>query len=85
MDDSAVIAELLGRCRRDHQGWINGDPSGYRFAGPDATIMGGFGGVGVGEAVITPGQARAVAQFESGTGEIELVNAGTSGDLVVRR
>jgi len=42
--------------------------------------MGAFGGCGVGAAMATPGQRRAVQQFESGTGTVELVQGGVAGD-----
>lgn len=81
MDTDAIVARLLEQCRRDHHAWINGDASGYEFGTEDDTIMGAFGGVSVGSARITPGQRRGVAQFESGSGDVELVRSDVSGDV----
>jgi ketosteroid isomerase-like protein len=76
-----IVTELIERCRRDHHAWINGDASGYAFEREDDTIMGPFGGVGVGASSLTPVQQRVAARFESGSGEIELVRGGVSGDV----
>ncbi len=81
MEPDALVVQLLERCRRDHRAWINGDAGGYAFEADADTIFGGFGGIGVGGSRITPGQQRATAQFEAGSGEIELLRAGVSGDV----
>jgi len=65
----------------DHVAWVNGDSSGYEFQDETSTILGAFGGVGIGAAMSTPGQRRAVRQFESGSGHVEFLNGGVSGDV----
>jgi hypothetical protein len=75
-----ILNELLERVRVDHLAWINGDSSGYEFTDERSTIMGAFGGSTIGATTATPGQRRAVAQFESGFGSVELINGGVSGD-----
>jgi hypothetical protein len=72
---------LLERVSVDHIAWINGDSSGYEFADERSTILGAFGGATIGAAAATPGQRRAVAQFQSGSGTVELINGGVSGDV----
>lgn len=81
MEHGDLIESLLERCRRARHAWINGDARGYAFASEDDTIMGPFGGVSTGAATITPGQQRVAARFEEGSGEIEFVRGGASGDL----
>ena len=76
--DEEVLAALTDRIRADHVAWVNGDCSGYEFSDETSTILGAFGGAGVGAAVATPGQRRAVQQFESGTGDLEVLNGGVS-------
>ena len=79
--EDPVLNELVERIERDHLAWINGDCSGYELGDETSTIMGAFGGCGVGASVATPGQRRAVQQFVSGTGTVELVNGGVSDDV----
>ena len=76
-----VIDGLLERIRTDHLAWINGDSSGYEFQDETSTILGAFGGAGVGASTSTPGQRRVVSIFESGSGSVELLNSGLSGDV----
>jgi len=76
-----VLDELLARIERDHVAWINGDSSGYEFQDETSTILGAFGGVGIGASMATVGQRRVVAMFEAGTGRVELLNGGVSGDV----
>ena len=76
-----VLDELLARIERDHVAWINGDSSGYEFQDETSTILGAFGGVGIGASMATVGQRRVVAMFEAGTGSVELLNGGVSGDV----
>jgi len=79
--DSEVLALLVERVGADHLAWIKGESGGYEFADEQSTILGAFGGVAVGASVATRGQRRAVAQFESGTGSVEMINGGVSGDV----
>lgn len=79
--DDAVIQELKDRIETDHVAWINGDSSGYEFDDETSTILGAFGGAGIGATRSTPGQRRAVGQFESGSGHVELLNSGSSADI----
>ena len=80
VDDDAVIAALLDRCRKDHAAWINGDGSGYALP-DDGTIMGAIGGYSSGGPDTAARQAAVARQWRSGRGEVELLNAGVSGDL----
>ena len=57
-----------------------GDSGPYEFTDERSTILGPFGGATIGATAATPGQRRAVAQFESGSGTVELINGGVSGD-----
>jgi hypothetical protein len=79
-DDDDVVTGLLERCRRDHHAWINGDMSGYPLV-RGSTIMGAFGGSATGESAARSDRSPFQNLWESGTGEIELVSGGTSGDL----
>jgi hypothetical protein len=79
--DDAVLPSLLERCRRDHLAWINGDSHGYELPDESATNLGGVGGYTIGAAEATPGQDRVAAQFESGTGTVELINGGCAGGV----
>jgi hypothetical protein len=82
MDDvDGVLEALLSRCRRDHAGWLNGDPSGYEFTSPGSSIMGAFGGTGTDLIAMTAGQRRGVAQFQGGEGTVDYVAGGVSGDV----
>jgi hypothetical protein len=78
--DSGVLDELLETARVAHLGWINGDSSMYEFSDERSTIMGAFGGATIGATAATPGQRVAVGQFQSGSGTVELINGGVSGD-----
>ena len=79
--DSEVLDQLLERVRTDNHAWLNGDSSRYEFTDERSTILGPFGGAGVGATAATPGQRRAVALFESGSGTVELINGGVSADV----
>ena len=79
-NDNEVIAGLLGRCRRDHEAWINGDGSGYAMP-EDGTIMGAVGGYSFGGAETAERQAAVARQWRSGHGQVELLSGGVSGDL----
>ena len=68
--DLDILNELLERVRLDHLAWINGDSGGYEFTDERSTILGAFGGSTIGATTATPGQRRAVAQFESGIGSV---------------
>ena len=75
-----TIEELLAACGRDHAAWINGDPSGYVLP-EDATLMAAMGGVGHGGLGTAQRQRQGNSAWESGTGEIELVDAGVREDI----
>ena len=79
--DDDVLVQLRDRIAGDHAAWINGDSSGYEFHDETSTILGAFGGAGVGATEATPGQCRAVAQFKSGTGHVEVLNGAVTGDV----
>lgn len=79
--DVGVVAELLRRVRIGHIAWINGDSGPYEFTDETSTILGAFGGATVGATAATPGQRRAVAQFVSGSGSVELINSGVSANV----
>ena len=78
--DEEVLALLKDRCRRDHAAWINGDATGYALPA-DGTIMGAVGGYSSGGPETAGRQSAVAAQWNSGTGSIEFVNGGRSGDL----
>ena len=71
--DGAVLDELLAKVRADNHAWLNGDSGPYEFTDERSTILGPFGGATIGVTAATPGQRRAVAQFESGSGTVELI------------
>jgi hypothetical protein len=75
--DDPVIAELLARCQRDHHAWINGDGSPYELP-EDGSILGAVGGYSFGGADTLQRQRAVARQWRSGTGSVELVNAGRS-------
>jgi hypothetical protein len=78
--DDPVIAELLARCRRDHHAWINGDGSPYELPA-DGSILGAVGGCSLGGPETLQRQRAVARQWRTGTGSVELVNAGRSDDL----
>jgi hypothetical protein len=75
-----VLEALVAKIDADQECWLNGDSGPYEFLDERSTILGPFGGAAIGASVSTPGQRRAVAQFESGSGTIEVINHGISGD-----
>lgn len=80
MSDASVLNDLLERCRRDHASWINGDGSPYALP-EDGTILGAVGGYSRGGHDTSERQKSVAAQWRSGTGDVELVNGGATGDL----
>jgi ketosteroid isomerase-like protein len=80
MKDDEVLAELQARSRRDHLAWINGDASGYALP-DDGTIFGGIGGHSTGGPTTAQRQSDVARQWVSGSGDVEFVNGGVSGDL----
>ena len=75
-----TIEHLLARCRLDHLAWINGDASAYTLP-KDGTIMPSVGGVGRGTPITAELQRLGSALWESGTGEVEFIDGGVSGDI----
>jgi hypothetical protein len=80
MTNDTTLSELLERCARDHQAWINGDGSGYELP-EDGTILGAIGGHSAGGAETGRRQMAVAAQWRRGTGTIEFINGGVEGDL----
>ena len=81
MDETnRVVEDLLAQCRRDHDAWINGHQSGYPFP-EGTTIMGAFGGVARGGPPVTERQPGARNLWLSGTGDVELIDGGVSGEV----
>lgn len=80
VSDTSVLIELLEQCRRDHAAWINGDGSSYALP-EDGTILGAVGGYSRGGRDTSERQKGVAAQWRSGTGDVELVNGGVSGDV----
>jgi ketosteroid isomerase-like protein len=80
VSDASVLIDLLERCRRDHAAWINGDGSPYALP-DDGTILGAVGGYSRGGRDTLERQRAVAAQWRSGTGDVELLNGGVSGDL----
>ena len=77
---NAVLNELLERADRDNDRWINGDASNYAFP-DDGTILGAVGGYSHGGAATSARQSAAAAHWLRGSGDIEFLNGGVSGDL----
>jgi hypothetical protein len=77
---SDELHELLLRCQRDHQSWINGDATPYAVP-EDGSIMGAVGGYSFGGPETASRQAAVARQWKSGTGEVEFVNGAIAGDL----
>ena len=70
-----IIDELLARCQRDHEAWINGDASHYALP-EDGTLMGAFGASGRGGPRTSGRQRTANSLWLSGSGSVELIAAG---------
>ena len=75
-----ILEELAERCRRDHMSWINGNGAPYSLP-EDGTILGAVGGHSLGGPQTTERQKAVAAQWRNGSGDIELVNGGVSGDV----
>lgn len=75
-----ILQELAEQCRRDHAAWIIGDGSPYALP-EDGTIRGAVGGFSYGGEETTERQRGVSAQWQSGSGEVELINGGVSGDV----
>ena len=75
-----ALHELLERCRRDHRAWINGDAAGYVLP-DDGTILGGVGGHSFGGAQTAARQAGVAAQWQSGSGSVDLLNGAVAGEI----
>jgi hypothetical protein len=75
-----VLAELLERCRRDHQAWINGDGSPYGLP-DDGTILGAVGAYRFGGEETRKLQVAVAAQWQSGIGSVELLNGSVEGNV----
>jgi hypothetical protein len=81
-ETDAVVEELVVRCRRDFNRWINGDGSGYALP-QDGTIYGPFGGTAHrgGPEFAALQQAAAQKWWISGDGDIELITGGVSAEI----
>ena len=77
-----VVATLLDRCRDDFRRWINGDGTAYELP-DDGTIYGPFGGSAVRGGPSTSAMQRDGARkwWLAGSGDVELVTGGVSGDI----
>jgi hypothetical protein len=75
-----TIESLLAVCRRDHAAWINGDPSGYVLP-ENATLMAAMGATGRGGLRTGQRQREGNSNWESGSGEVELVDGGVREDI----
>ncbi|HEX4902441.1 MAG TPA: hypothetical protein VFV42_06500 [Acidimicrobiales bacterium] len=80
MATDPILAELLERCRADHDAWINGDGSPYQLP-DDGTILGAVGSYSRGGVETADRQRSVAAAWRRGTGAIEFVNGGVHGDL----
>jgi hypothetical protein len=78
--EDGVLVEILEQCRRVHRSWINGDAAGYALP-VDGTILGAVGGHSFGGPETAARQAAVAGQWDSGSGSIEFLNGGVSGDL----
>ena len=79
-DADDTIGQLFAQCRRDHQISINGDSSVYEIP-VDGIIMPACGGVGRGTPMTAELRRLGSALWESGTGRVELIDGGMSGDI----
>jgi hypothetical protein len=81
-ETDAVIDELVARCRQDFNKWINGDGTGYALP-EDGTIYGPFGGTAQrgGPEFAEFQRAGAKNWWISGTGDVEFITGGVSGDI----
>ena len=75
-----TIEQLLAKCHQDQHAWINGDTSAYALPA-GGTMMSALGGVGFGGGVLAELQRRGGGLWESGSGDVELLDGGVSGDL----
>ena len=75
-----TIESLLAVCRRDHAAWINGDPSGYVLP-DDTTLMAAMGGTGRGGLTTAQRQRKGNSKWESGSGDVDLVDGGVREDI----
>jgi hypothetical protein len=80
MASDPALDELLERCRRDHDSWINGDGSGDALP-DDGTILGAVGGFSYGGSATAARQAAVAAQWRRGSGQLELLSGGVSDDV----
>ncbi len=79
-DAHDTIEQLLARCRRDHDAWINGDAAAYALPA-DGTIMPALGGIGHGGPELAELQRVGSRLWEFGSGSVEFIDGGVSGDL----
>ena len=77
---SRASSSTTTRSAPDGRSWINGDGSPYALP-EDGTIMGAVGGYSFGGPDTAGRQAAVASQWKSGTGDVEYVNGGVTGDL----
>jgi hypothetical protein len=75
-----VVGELLAKCRADHDRWINGDVSAYALP-EHATLMPALGGVGRSGPFLGYLQLLSLGVWEAGSGNVELIDGGVSGEI----
>lgn len=75
-----VLTTLLDQAATDHTRWIRGDATGYALP-DDGTILGAVGGWARGGSETSERQASVAAHWSRGTGHLEFLNGGTSGDV----
>jgi hypothetical protein len=75
-----TIRDLLARCRADQDRWINGEVSAYAMP-EHSTLMPALGGVGRSGPVLEALQVLGLGVWEAGSGNVELIDGGVSGDV----
>jgi|GraSoiStandDraft_44_1057316.scaffolds.fasta_scaffold194731_2 hypothetical protein len=79
-DEQDTIEQLLAKCRRDQHGWLNGNTSVYALP-EEGTMMPALGGVMAGGPRLAELQRLGAGLWESGSGDVEFLDGGVTGDL----